>query len=72
MSLYPESEVLEEQIENQISTYECFSCHKKFSGKEMLFEEMASNFSVAGLEEKQKLPKCPHCGAVAFFGFKEV
>ena len=72
MSLFSEAEILNEQIENHTSTYECPSCHKKFSGKEMLVEEMVNNFSIVGLEVKQKLPKCPHCKAVAFFGFREV
>lgn len=72
MSFFPEKEILDEQIKNQTSTYKCFSCNKNFSGKEMLFEEMPSNFSVADLEDKQTIPKCPHCGAVAFFGFREV
>lgn len=71
--MIPEAKVLDEQIEDQILTYECFSCHKKFSGKEMLFEDsMPSNFTVAGVDAGQKLPKCPYCGAVAFFGFRKV
>lgn len=73
MSFFPEKEILDEQIKDQDSTYKCFNCNKTFLGKEMLFEDgMPSNFSVAGVDAGQKLPKCPHCEAVAFFGFRKV
>lgn len=74
MSFLPEKEILNEQIEDQDSNYECFSYHKRFLGKEMLFEDgMPSNFTVAGFDnDTQKLPKCPFCNAVAFFGFRKV
>lgn len=72
MPLLPEEKILDTQLKNQTSNYKCFSCHKIFSGKQMLFENMSSNFNVAGLDNKQKIPKCPYCNSVAFFGFKEV
>jgi len=71
--MIPEAKELDEQIEDQDLNYKCFNCNKIFSGKEMLFEDgLPNNFSVAGLDGGQKIPKCPFCNAVAFFGFNKV
>jgi len=73
MVFFPEPQILDEQIENQNKTYRCFSCKQTFLGKEMLFEDgIPDGISIAGLDNNQKIPKCPHCNALAFFGFNEV
>jgi DNA-directed RNA polymerase subunit RPC12/RpoP len=73
MVYFPDPRILDEQIENEDSTYRCFNCEKRFPGKEMLFEDGLPNwFSVTGLDNDQKVPKCPYCNAIAFFGFNEV
>lgn len=72
MKILPKPEVLNEQIEDKESIYKCFNCNKEFSGKEMKFQDgLPDNFHVAGLDQNQKIPQCPHCGVVAFFGFEE-
>lgn len=47
----------------------CFSCHETFKAKETEFADVPSNFIAIGSSHKTTVPKCPHCGAVAFFGF---
>lgn len=32
---------------------------------------MPKNFTIAGLSAESDIPKCPHCGKLAFFGISE-
>ena len=58
--------------EQKEKKYECFDCHGKFLTSEAKSETMPDNFRPAHLPDNAVLPKCPHCDAVAFFGFTEV
>jgi len=53
-------------------TYECSDCKRNFQDTQMLFEEVPDNMSFAILGDEDKIPKCPHCGHLEFFGFKVV
>lgn len=73
MSIFPKPEVLNEQIEDEKSIFKCSNCNKEFPGKEMKFQDgLPDNFHVAGLDQNQKIPQCPHCDKLAFFGFEKV
>ena len=50
---------------------ECFSCHKVFTQKEIKQKPVPPNFHAMGTasESTGTVDQCPHCGAVAFFGF---
>ena len=51
-------------------TYQCPECKGDFQEPE--FEEVPDNMSFAVLEDETKIPKCPLCGHLAFFGFEVV
>lgn len=70
--LMPKQEVLEDQIndDNENKKYQCMECRKTFSPSEIKVEKMPDNFTVSGAGNN--IPKCPHCGYLHFFGFKEV
>ena len=51
-------------------TYECPECRCNF--QEIEYEDVPDNMSFAVLTEKDKIPKCPKCGHLAFFGFEVV
>ena len=67
--LFPEQSDL--VIEDGVS-FRCFKCNQQFSSEKVQTEKMTKNFHVAGLKDESEIPKCPHCGAVAFFGFERV
>jgi rubrerythrin len=69
--LLPNQKMLDEQINNDEKNkkYKCSECNEIFTPSEIVTEELPSNFNVAGIEGK--IPKCPHCGYLHFFGFKE-
>jgi len=50
---------------------ECFHCKGKFEIYEMKFAKPLDNMHVAGFTGN-KIPQCPKCNAVAFFGFTAV
>jgi hypothetical protein len=45
---------------------------KIFPTKDVKSQKMPSNFNVVPLSPESEIPQCPHCDAVAFFGFTEV
>ena len=49
--------------------YKCRGCKKTFLGREIQYEKIPDNFHIVGVEDNQKMAKCPHCGDIAFFGF---
>lgn len=51
--------------------YRCFNCKRTFLASEVESKKMTENFHVAGIPDGSELPACPHCKAVAFFGFRE-
>ena len=51
-------------------TYQCPKCKRDF--QEPDFEEVPDNMSFDVLADEHKIPKCPHCGHLEFFGFKVV
>jgi len=53
-------------------SFRCFNCEREFPSEEVQTEKMTKNFHVCGLKDESEIPKCPHCGAVAFFGFNKV
>jgi len=69
--LLPNQEMLDRQINNdeENKKYKCRECNKILTPSEIITEELPSNFDIAGIEGK--IPKCPHCGHLHFFGFKE-
>jgi len=71
--MFPSTEVLNEQLKDKTSIFQCFNCNKTFRGSEMLFEDsLPDNMHIASLDKDQKIPKCPHCGTLAFFGFQKI
>lgn len=54
------------------STVECSKCKKQFHNTEIEYEEVPDNMSFAVLGEDQKIPKCPFCNELHFFGFETV
>ena len=56
-------------------TYMCNSCKEIFQDNLLQFEPVADNmsFDTPDLKiEEQGIPKCPHCGYLAFFGFRVI
>lgn len=51
--------------------YVCAECKKTILGHEMDYQKMPKNFTIAGLSAESDIPKCPHCGKIAFFGMSE-
>jgi len=51
-------------------TYECSKCKGNF--QEPNFEEVPDNMSFDVLADEHKIPKCPNCGHLEFFGFEVV
>jgi NAD-dependent SIR2 family protein deacetylase len=51
--------------------YVCEECKKVITGHEMQYQKMPKSFNVAGLSAESEIPKCPHCGNLAFFGMQE-
>ena len=49
----------------------CEKCKKVISGHEVEYQKMSKNFTIAGLSAESEIPKCPHCGNLAFFGMQE-
>jgi len=71
--MFPSSEILNEQIEDKTSIFECPSCNKTFPGNKMEIQEgLPDNMFIAGISQDQKIPKCPYCGNLAFFGFQKI
>ena len=71
--LLPDPKRLNDQLENKIqATYKCSDCEKEFQGNEMQSEALPDNMIIQGLLAKQRIPKCPHCGNLSFFGFEVV
>ncbi len=68
----PDEKKITEQINNDNNIYECSDCKKTFKGSEMEAESLPENFHIHGLGLAQKVPKCPRCGHMSFFGFKDV
>lgn len=69
--LLPNQKKLDEQINNDEKNkkYKCSKCNEILTPSEILTEELPSNLDIAGIEGK--IPKCPRCGYLHFFGFKE-
>lgn len=67
--IFPSQEGLE--VKEDV-TYECPSCHKTFPSEDVQTEKLPSNFIIVPLSSGSEIPKCPHCGKLAFFGLKEV
>ena len=59
---------------DQEVTYECKDCKKIFNSTELQLEPMPKNMSIStpGVDVENGIPKCPHCGYLAFFGFEVV
>ena len=59
---------------DQEVTYECEDCKKIFNSSELQLEPMLDNMEICtpGVNIEKGIPKCPHCGRLAFFGFKVV
>jgi NAD-dependent SIR2 family protein deacetylase len=56
-------------------TVECSKCKGQFHNNEILYEEVPDNmsFEVLGpLGPERKIPKCPLCNELHFFGFKTI
>ena len=53
-------------------TYQCSDCQGEFQNNEIEFEKVPDNMSFAILEDQEKIPKCPRCGRLEFFGFKVI
>ena len=53
-------------------TYQCSKCKGEFQDTEMEYEEVPDNMSFDILADEHKIPKCPRCGHLEFFGFKIV
>jgi len=70
--LMPNHKEITNQTNDNDERYQCRSCKKTFLSEETQTEQLPNNFHVAGLEDGQQLPKCPHCGYIAFFGFTKV
>ncbi len=51
---------------------QCRGCKQTLSSEEIQFEQMPNNLCIDGIETGEKLPKCPHCGDIAFFGFIDI
>lgn len=54
-------------------TYECSNgCLGTFQTNQLQFEEIPDNMEIStpGIDVEKGIPKCPHCGHLAFFGFK--
>ncbi len=51
----------------------CSSCKKTFKKDQIEFEDMAENIRIStpGVNVDNGIPKCPYCGYLAFFGFKQ-
>ncbi len=52
-------------------TCKCSSCKKTFKRDQVKLENMPDNMHIAtpGVNVDSGIPKCPHCGYLAFFGF---
>ena len=72
MVLLPKRQTLEDKLEGGQKTFKCGECGKEFQSSEMQSEVLPDNFNIAGLGPNQKIPKCPHCGDLAFFGFEVI
>lgn len=72
--IQPDPKKLEGQLDpdQPEQTYECFECKHIFQGNIMECETLPDNMMIAGLAPNVKIPKCPHCGKLAFFGFEVV
>ncbi len=70
--LTPNHKEITKPINDTDKQYKCQSCRKTFTSEEMQFEDMPDNFHVVGLEDNQKMEKCPYCGYLAFFDFINV
>lgn len=57
-------------------TYECNGCKKSFQNNILEIEPVPDNMNFEGLNfedtDEKGIPKCPHCGYLAFFGFKVI
>ena len=51
--------------------FQCFECRKTFSETEVKKVTLPDNFRCAHLPKNAELPQCPHCKAIAFFGFTQ-
>ena len=51
--------------------YICAECKKIISGYEICYQKMPKDFNIEGLSKESEIPKCPHCGTLAFFGMAE-
>ena len=70
--LTPDEKRITEQINNDDNLYKCEECKKEFKGSEMEVESLPENFHIHGLGLAQRVPKCPHCGTLSFFGFEDI
>jgi len=54
-------------------TYVCFNCNRTFNESEKKLANVPNNFIAIGTvsEITGKVDQCPHCDAVAFFGFSK-
>jgi DNA-directed RNA polymerase subunit RPC12/RpoP len=57
-----------------MDTYKCSECKKIFQSNELQLEKMLDNMHIStpGVDVENGIPKCPHCGHLAFFGFEVV
>ena len=53
-------------------TYECSKCKEEFQDTEMEYEDVPDNMDFAILDDATRIPKCPRCGHLEFFGFKVI
>lgn len=64
-----------QKVDNmQECIYECMKCKNLFNSTELQLEKMPENMHIStpGVDVEDGIPKCPHCGYLAFFGFKVV
>ena len=59
---------------NQEIIYKCDKCKKIFNSDILILEPMLDNMEIftPGVNVKDGIPKCPHCGNLAFFGFEVI
>ena len=75
MAIMAGNKILPDKLDLRIDEgkkYKCKKCSKVFSSKEVEYESMPSNMTIAGLEDSDRIPRCPYCKQIAFFGFRKV